>query len=73
MTNNLSRANNNILFAVILMFAIISIYPILNFIITKDFIDEFTLNVSELSLTYQIKGNVALNFGANYLRSTMII
>lgn len=55
------------------MFIIISIYPVVNFIITKDFIDEFTLNVSELSLTYLIKGNIATNYGINYLRSTLII
>jgi len=55
------------------MFSIISIYPILNFVLTKDFIDEFILNVGELSMTYNIKGNIALNYGFNYLRSTIIM
>ena len=55
------------------MFTIISVYPVLNFVIIKDFIDEFNLNIEELSLTYLIKGNVALNYGVNYLRTSLIM
>lgn len=54
-------------------YSIISIYPILNFVVTNDFLNEFTYNVQELSLTYYMRGNIAINYATNYLHMSYIM
>ena len=50
-----------------------AIYPIINFVITNDFLTEFRYNVQELSLVYSLRGVVALNYAANYMRMSLNI
>eukprot|EP00825_Cyclidium_porcatum_P007810 TRINITY_DN1391_c0_g1_i1.p1 TRINITY_DN1391_c0_g1~~TRINITY_DN1391_c0_g1_i1.p1 ORF type:complete len:362 (-),score=51.53 TRINITY_DN1391_c0_g1_i1:270-1355(-) len=67
MTTVLERFNVKTMLAMTVLFIIMIMYPIVNYIVTSQFIDEFTKNVNELSLTYFMKGNSAVNYASNYL------
>ena len=56
-TNSLSRFSYFLLFAAIICIILISIYPMINIIITFNFISEFTLDLNELLLFYNIKSH----------------
>lgn len=67
MTTSLDKFNPKIIIGMSLLLIVLSIYPIVNYVITNGFIEEFTKNVNELSLTYFMKGNTAINYATNYL------
>jgi hypothetical protein len=71
LTSNLVWFNSKLIVANIIVFLVISIYPIVNFVITNDFLTEFRYKVNELSLVYYMKGNIAINYAANYLRASL--
>ena len=73
MTSSLDKYNLKVVVALLVMFSVLSVYPIVNYVITNNFVDEFSKNIEELSLTYYIKGNSAINYASNYLYASCIV
>lgn len=71
-TSRLERTNIRLAILGVFLFVVIAVYPIVNYTVTNDFISEFQYYTQELSATYLVKGNVACNFGSNYLRSSIV-
>ncbi|EAS00903.2 transmembrane protein, putative (macronuclear) [Tetrahymena thermophila SB210] len=63
-TNQLQKFSVKVSMISFLVFFTISIYSILNYIITKDYFNNFTYNIQELSLIAQTKSQLSLSYAA---------
>ncbi|KAL4449996.1 hypothetical protein ABPG74_015115 [Tetrahymena malaccensis] len=63
-TNQLQKFSIRVSMISLLVFFTISIYSILNYLITKDFFNYFTYNIQELSLIAQTKSQLSLSYAA---------
>ncbi|KAL4499026.1 hypothetical protein ABPG72_016928 [Tetrahymena utriculariae] len=63
-TNSLQKFSIKVSMISLLVFFTISIYSILNYLITKDFFNYFTYNIQELSLIAQTKSQLSLSYTA---------
>ncbi|KAL4468145.1 hypothetical protein ABPG72_019149 [Tetrahymena utriculariae] len=69
-TSELEKINIKMLSVVLFIFCFFSIYPIINFVISNTFIDEFSFTSNELSLIYSFRGKAPLLLEFHFLRQT---
>jgi len=55
-TNDLPKINKTLILISSVVFGVFSMYPIGNYIITRNFIDEFQNNITKLNTVYNLQG-----------------
>ncbi|EAS01759.2 transmembrane protein, putative (macronuclear) [Tetrahymena thermophila SB210] len=66
-TTNLKRYNILLILGGIFIFILLAIYPIVNLIVIKNFINDAKYNINEISILYSVRAQLTSNYAANYM------
>ncbi|KAL4437935.1 hypothetical protein ABPG74_001106 [Tetrahymena malaccensis] len=66
-TTNLKRYNILLILGGIFIFILLAIYPVVNLIVIKNFINDAKYNINEISILYSVRAQLTSNYAANYM------
>ncbi|KAL4487528.1 hypothetical protein ABPG72_007048 [Tetrahymena utriculariae] len=66
-TTTLKRYNILLIIGGILIFILLAIYPVVNLIVIKNFINDAKYNINEISILYSVRAQLTSNYAANYM------